>query len=73
MQRTVTAIALAALLVAADCIAQAQNRGDEVLAENAFVKLTRADYYTDLLRVPPEMRPEFAASPKRLTQLLKGE
>jgi peptidyl-prolyl cis-trans isomerase C len=72
MHRTVTAVALAALIVAADCIAQAQKPGDEVLAENASVKLTRADYDTDLLRIPPGMRAEFAASPKRLTQMLNN-
>lgn len=70
MQRTVTAFALATLILAADCIAQAQQAGDEVLAENATVKLTRYDYESDLLRVAPEMRGEFAASPKRLTMLL---
>jgi peptidyl-prolyl cis-trans isomerase C len=70
MHRTVTAFALATLIIAADCIAQAQKAGDEVLAENAAVKLTRADYETDLLRVTPEMRGEFAASPKRLTMML---
>ena len=70
MHRTVTAFALATLIIAADCIAQAQKAGDEVLAENAAVKLTRSDYETDLLRVTPEMRGEFAASPKRLTMLL---
>ncbi len=72
MHRTVTALALAASIIAADCIAQAQKPGDEVLAENAAVKLTRADYETDMLRVPPEMRPEFASSPKRLTQMLNN-
>jgi peptidyl-prolyl cis-trans isomerase C len=70
MQPTVSAFALAALIVAADCIAQAQRPGDEVLAENGYVKLTRSDYETDLLRVPPEMRGDFAASPKRLTTML---
>jgi peptidyl-prolyl cis-trans isomerase C len=70
MHRILSAFALAFILVAADCIAQAANAGDEVLAENAFVKLTRADFETDLLRVPPEMRLEFAASPKRLTMML---
>ena len=72
MHRTASAFALAALIVAADCIAQAQKSGDEVLAENAQVKLTRADYETDLLRVPPEMRAEFAANPRRLTMLLNN-
>ena len=72
MQRITTAIALAALIVAADCIAQAQTSPDDVLVENASVKLTRADYETDLLRVPPESRREFAASPGRLTQMLNN-
>jgi peptidyl-prolyl cis-trans isomerase C len=70
MHRIPFAVALAALIIAADCIAQAQKPGDEVLAENGYVKLTRSDYETDLLRVPPEMRGEFAASPKRLTTML---
>ena len=72
MHRTVSALALAALIIAADCIAQAQKPGDDVLAENSYVKLTRSDYETDLLRVPPEMRPEFAASPRRLTTMLNN-
>jgi peptidyl-prolyl cis-trans isomerase C len=66
----ITASLIAALLIAADGAAQAQSAPDEVLAENAFVKLTRADYETELLRIPPEQRGEFAASPKRLTTLL---
>jgi len=72
MHRIVSAPLLVLLLIAADCIAQSQNRGDEILAENALVKLTRADYETDLLRVPPEQRAEFAANPKRLTGLLNN-
>ena len=70
MHRIASAFTIAALLVAADCIAQAKGAADEVLAENGLVKLTRADYETDLLRIPPEMRGEFAASPKRLTTML---
>ena len=58
MSRILTTFALATLIIAADCIAQVTNASDEVLAENASVKLTRADYETDLLRVPPEMRPD---------------
>jgi peptidyl-prolyl cis-trans isomerase C len=72
MHRTLSAVALFSLIVAADCIAQAAKGGDEVLAENASVKLTLSDYQTDLLRVPPEMRAEFAASPKRLTMVLNN-
>lgn len=72
MHRTAIALALAASLIAADSLAQTPNAADEVLAENASVKLTRADYETDLLRVPPELRAEFAASPKRLTLMLNS-
>lgn len=70
MHRIVSVISIVSLLVAADCIAQAQNPDDEVLAENARVKLTRGDYKVELARVPPEMRGEFAASRQRLTTLL---
>jgi len=72
MHRILSAFAVAFVLVAADCLAQAANPGDEILAENSLVKLTRTDYETDLLRVPPEMRPEFAASRKRLTMMLNN-
>jgi len=72
MHRITSALTIAALIVAADCIAQAQKSSDEVLAENSLVKLTRADYETDLLRIPPEMRAEFAASPRRLTMMLNN-
>jgi peptidyl-prolyl cis-trans isomerase C len=70
MQRIASAVLLAVLLVAVDCIAQTKGAPDEVLAENDSVKITRADYELELLRVPAEMRLEFASSPKRLTTLL---
>ena len=69
IHRIATAFAL--LVLAVDGVAQAQ-RADDVLAENAQVKLTRADYETDMLRIPPEKRAEFAASPNRLTSMLNG-
>jgi peptidyl-prolyl cis-trans isomerase C len=72
MQRTVTALTFAIVLIAADCLAQATKADDEVLAENAQVKLTRADYETDLLRIPPQDRLEFAGSPRRLTSMLNN-
>ena len=72
MHRTPSAVAFALLLVSASGIAQAPNPGDEVLAENGSVKLTRADYEADLLRVPPELRAEFAANPRRLTMVLNN-
>ena len=70
LQRVAGALALAALVSGADCLAQALKAEDEVLAENALVKLTRADYETDLQRVPAKMRAEFAANPTRLTMFL---
>src|SRR2546428_3766481 len=70
LQRIAGALALAALVLTADCLAQALKAEDEVLAENAFAKLTRADYETDLQRVPAKMRAEFAANPTRLTMFL---
>jgi parvulin-like peptidyl-prolyl isomerase len=71
MHRIATACAIASLVLALDCVAQAQ-KADDVLAENAQVRLTRADYETDMLRIPPDKRAEFAASPKRLTAMLNG-
>jgi len=72
LQRVAGALALAALVSGADSLAQALKAEDEVLAENALVKLTRADYETDLERVPAQMRAEFAANPKRLTMFLNN-
>jgi peptidyl-prolyl cis-trans isomerase C len=70
-RRVARAVALAALVIAADCLGQAVKAEDQVLAENALAKLTLADYEADLLmRVPPEMRAEFAANPTRLTMFL---
>lgn len=43
---------------------------DELLAENAQARLTRADYDADILRLPAEMRAEFASDPKRLSAYL---
>jgi peptidyl-prolyl cis-trans isomerase C len=70
MQRIASTLLIAVLFIAADCIAQTEGDPNEVLAENQWVKLTRADYELELLRVPEEMRSEFAASPRRLTTLL---
>jgi len=71
MHRTAAAFAFAVLLLAVDCLAQAQ-KGDEVLAENAQVKLIRADYETELLRKPPDRRTDFAGNPNRLTMMLNS-
>ena len=70
MQHIASAFLIAVLLVVTDCVAQTQANPNEVLLENKYIKLTRADYELELLRVPEEMRAEFAANPKRLTTLL---
>ena len=45
---------------------------DDVLVENGVTKLTRGEYEADLLRLPEDMRDEFASSPTRLTKLLNS-
>jgi peptidyl-prolyl cis-trans isomerase C len=52
--------------------APARHDPDEVLAENAQMKLTRADYDADIQRLPAEMRNEFASDPKRLSAYLNN-
>jgi len=52
--------------------APTQHDPDEVLVENAQMKLTRADYDADIQRVPAEMRNEFASDPKRLSAYLNN-
>jgi peptidyl-prolyl cis-trans isomerase C len=65
---------IGSLLLAAIAIAPAavaQNGGlNEVLVENAYAKVTRADYEAELLRLPPETRGGFANNPKRVYELL---
>jgi peptidyl-prolyl cis-trans isomerase C len=50
--------------------AKAQQSPEEVLAENAKTRLTRADYDADIQRLPAEMRDEFANDRKRLATYL---
>ncbi len=45
---------------------------DVVLAENAYVKLTMADWHTELLNIPVEMRDAFAADPRRVASMLNN-
>jgi len=70
--RVTPLIAVAGLLAVASPLVMADGSPDDVLVQNAVTKLTRGEYEADLLRVPPESRGEFAASPKRLTALLNG-
>jgi peptidyl-prolyl cis-trans isomerase C len=54
----------------ASALAVAQHPADEVLAENAQARLTRADYDADIQRLPAEMREAFASDPRRLSTYL---
>jgi peptidyl-prolyl cis-trans isomerase C len=58
------------LLLAATAHAQPATGPDEVLVENRWAKITRAEYETELLRLPPDARGGFALSAKRVTDLL---
>ena len=73
MIRIILNVMTAAALFAGACWSvSAQNSGEAVLIENAEVKVTRADYETELLRVPAEMRDAFAVDPKRIAALLNN-
>ncbi len=43
---------------------------NEVLVENRWAKVTRGDYESELLRLPPDIRGGFAFNSKRVTDLL---
>src|SRR4029078_7264588 len=44
----------------------------EVLAKNRWMELTRADFDAELQRVPPNLRYEFATSPRRVQTVLNA-
>jgi peptidyl-prolyl cis-trans isomerase C len=62
-------LALVAVLLSPGALAQSRGP-DEVLAENSFAKVTRADYEAELLRLPPEIRTGFANNGKRVYDLI---
>lgn len=73
MKSVVATLALiVALVVGGSCVAIAQGTPDEVIVENASVKLTRADFEAELQRLPPDSRAGFATDPKRVTALLNN-
>jgi len=64
-------LALALALGAAPAAqAQPAPSPDEVLVENRWAKITRAEYETELLRLPTDIRGGFAVNGKRVTDLL---
>jgi peptidyl-prolyl cis-trans isomerase C len=67
----IPALALAlAFATLSSARAQSAPDPDEVLVENRWAKITRAEYEAELLRLPPDMRGGFAVSAKRVTDLL---
>ncbi len=50
--------------------AQPSPDADQVLVENRWAKVTRGDYETELLRLPPDIRGGFAVNGKRVYDLL---
>ena len=71
--KPVLASLVVALTFAGTCSsAFGEGAPDDVLAENATVKLTRADYEAELQRLPAEYRAAFASDPKRVTDLLNN-
>jgi peptidyl-prolyl cis-trans isomerase C len=68
---SIWALAIALALAIAPA-AQAQNvpDPDQVLVENRWAKVTRADYEAELLRLPANLRGGFATDPKRVIDLL---
>lgn len=63
-------IAVAALILVASAFADPLP--PDVLVKSRWMELTRADYERALARVPEKHRFEFAASPKRIQDLLNG-
>ena len=62
-------VLLASLLTAPE-VAYAQAAGDTVLMSNSLAKVTRADYDTELKRLPIDLRAGFANNSRRVNDLL---
>jgi peptidyl-prolyl cis-trans isomerase C len=72
MKPVLVSLVFAAVLAGGTSVTRAQAAPDDVLAETATVKLTRADYDAELQRLPAEYRAAFATEPKRVTDLLNN-
>jgi peptidyl-prolyl cis-trans isomerase C len=59
-----------ALAVASGAPAAQARADDTVLVRNSLAQVTRADYEAELLKLPPEIRPGFANSARRVNDLL---
>jgi peptidyl-prolyl cis-trans isomerase C len=72
MKQVPVLLIFAAALAGDFPIALAQGAPDDVIVENAVVKLTRADYEAELQRLPADSRAAFGTDPKRVTALLNN-
>jgi len=63
-------VLMLALATLSSALAQSAPNPDEVLVENRWTKITRAEYEAELLRLPADIRGGFAVSLKRVTELL---
>jgi peptidyl-prolyl cis-trans isomerase C len=72
MKRVLVCLVFASALAGVTSAALAQSAPDDVLLENAMVKLTRADYEVELQRLPADNRASFATDSKRVSQLLNN-
>jgi peptidyl-prolyl cis-trans isomerase C len=70
MKPAVPTFMLIAAIAVGSPVVLAQGAPDDVLAENATVKLTRGDFEADLQRLPAASRAGFASDPRRVTTLL---
>ena len=63
---------VAAIAALASSLAAAQSpASDPVLVENSTVQIRKSDYENELERLPPEIRPGFANSERRINDLLR--
>jgi len=63
-------LVLVTLALASSALAQPTAAPDAVLAENKWAKVTRADYDSELQRLPPEVRGGFGINARRVSDLI---
>jgi peptidyl-prolyl cis-trans isomerase C len=72
MKPVLVSLVFTAALAGASFVALAQGAPDDVIVENATVKLTRADYEAELQRLPADSRAVFGTDAKRVAALLNN-
>jgi peptidyl-prolyl cis-trans isomerase C len=69
LRRARELLLVAALALCSAASAQPAINPNEVLVENKWAKVTRADYEIELQRLPPDLRGGFGANPRRVVEL----